>query len=127
MVRFENLFKLLGRLFISAVFIWSAIVEIINPSAAIHKIESAGIAYPGLAYAVVIAVLGVGSASLVIGWRARLAALALLIYLAPATYFFHFDFGSKAQIIHTLKNLGLAGGLLLVMAAGPGKFSVDKS
>jgi len=127
MVRFENLFKFLGRLFISATFIRYAIVEIVNPSAAIHKIESAGIAYPGLVYAVVVAVLCMGSASLVAGWRARLAAMVLLIYLAPATYFFHFDFGARTQITHALGKLGLAGGLLLVMAAGPGKFSVDKS
>jgi putative oxidoreductase len=39
--------------------------------------------------------------------------------------FFHADFANPDNIIHFMKNMALAGGLLQIVAFGAGPFSVD--
>jgi len=54
----------------------------------------------------------------------------LLVFLVLATYFFH-NFWKltgkeqQEQMIEFLKNLGLMGAMLLVIANGPGPLSLD--
>lgn len=127
MSKFENILKLIGRLAIAAIFIWAAWGKVLNPSSTINHIQSAGIPAAGLVYALTVALEALGGALIVIGWRARLAAFALFLFLIPATYLFHFDLGNRLQMSMALKNIGLMGGLLYIMAAGPGKFSIGKS
>ncbi|VAX23494.1 hypothetical protein MNBD_NITROSPINAE03-223 [hydrothermal vent metagenome] len=127
MSKLENIFKLVGRLAISAIFVWAAVGKIMNPSGAMSHIQSAGIPVPaGLAYAVAVAVEAICGTLLIIGWRTRLAAFALFLFLIPATYFFHFDPSSRIQTIMALKNIAIAGGLFFIMAVGPGRLSLDK-
>ena len=68
---------------------------------------------------------------LVVGWKARWAAFLLAAFTAIVTLFFHNFWAvpeaqKMMQQIQFLKNLALIGGLLLVMAFGPGRLSVDK-
>jgi putative oxidoreductase len=77
-------------------------------------------------------VLELGGGLLVaLGYRARLGAFALAVFVVPTTLIFH-DFWTltgpdyQLQMIMFLKNLSMLGGLLLVMAFGPGRFSVDE-
>ncbi len=73
----------------------------------------------------------VGGLMLLFGFRARLGALLLIIFLIPATLIFH-DFWSfpadkqMAEITHFLKNLGILGGLAAIVHFGAGAFAVDK-
>jgi len=74
----------------------------------------------------------VGALLLVAGWRARWAAWALILFVAVATFaahrFWEFDASQyRNQMNHFLKNLALIGGLLFVVAFGPGRMAVDKS
>lgn len=52
------------------------------------------------------------------------------MFLVPVTLVFH-DFWAaqgaevQAQMIQFLKNVAMGGGLLAIVAAGPGAFSVD--
>lgn len=122
----DNIFKLVGRLAISAIFLMSVSGKVMNPSGTIGKIQSAGMPFPGLMYAMAVAVLAVCGVMLVIGWKTRYAAIGLIVFLALATYYFHHNISDRLQMIMALKNLGLAGGLFYVMASGPGRFSLDK-
>jgi putative oxidoreductase len=59
---------------------------------------------------------------IVTGWQARWAAIVLLIWLVPATWLFHAPWSAPAdqvanQIFHCLKNIAIAGGLLLVVGS----------
>src|SRR5262249_44219237 len=77
-----------------------------------------------------IAFLVIGSVFVVFGIKTRFGALLLLIFLAAVTPLFHnfWDLEGPeqhAQLINFLKNVGLAGGVLMVIAHGPGLFSLD--
>ncbi len=65
-----------------------------------------------------------------IGYKTRLGALLLAVFLAPASLIFHayWDYeGQEAatQQIMFMKNLAIIGGLCMVMAFGAGRISVD--
>ena len=71
-----------------------------------------------------------GGLSLLLGCRARFAALLLFLYLIPTTFIFH-NFWAQAgyehmnQMHHFLKNLAIMRGLALMVGLGPGPRSID--
>lgn len=72
-----------------------------------------------------------GGLALVLGWRARIAALVLFLWMIPVTLIFHNFWAVPAdqammQQINFLKNLAIMGGMLFIMANGPGPLSVDR-
>ena len=72
-----------------------------------------------------------GSILLVIGYKARWAALALAIFTLTAAIFFHNYWAVEAaekmgQQINFWKNISMTGCMLMVFAHGPGRYSVDK-
>jgi len=72
----------------------------------------------------------VGGIGVVLGFKARWAAVALLVFLIPVTLVFHnFWFApaneQQIQLVNFLKNLSIAGGALIVFAKGAGAFSID--
>ena len=71
-----------------------------------------------------------GSLSVILGYKARIGASLLLVFLVLATYYFH-DFWTASdpqvkqeQMIQFLKNLGLMGAMLLIIANGTGPMSL---
>ena len=83
-----------------------------------------------LAAAIAIAVeLGLGLA-LLFGWKARWAALGLAIFVAIITPIFHNFWAAPVaqQMMQQqafYKNMAVLGGLLILVAFGPGGWSVD--
>ena len=68
---------------------------------------------------------------LLVGFKARWAALALALFTLAAAFFFHNFWAMPVdqQMMQKLmfgKNLGIAGGLLAFAAFGPGGFSLKK-
>jgi len=117
---------LIGRLLLAAIFLLSGISKVFAPGPTQAYIESAGLPAPLLAYIVALVVEIGGGILLVIGYQARLAALALALFCVVAAFGFHHNFADQNQMIHFLKNLAIAGGLLQVFAFGPGGFSLDR-
>jgi putative oxidoreductase len=71
-------------------------------------------------------------AMLLVGWKARWAAVALALFTIPATFIFHAYWGVPAdqvmnQQIHFVKNFAIVGGLLAVIAHGSGRFGLDRA
>ena len=60
------------------------------------------------------ALMAVGLALVISGWKARLGAVLLLLFLVPTTLLFHDDVADKTERIQLIKNLAIMGGLLLV-------------
>jgi len=120
-----NLAPLIGRLLLAAIFVLSGVNKLFAPGQTQAYIAAAGLPAPFLAYIVALVVEIGGGALLVIGYQARYAALALALFSVVAAFGFHNNFADQNQMIHFLKNLALAGGLLQVFAFGAGGFSLD--
>jgi putative oxidoreductase len=68
-----------------------------------------------------------GGLSILLGYKVRVGAKLLILFLIPATLLFHLNFADQMQQIQFLKNLGLMGGLLLLIQTGAGYWSLDRS
>ncbi|NEO07193.1 MAG: DoxX family protein [Moorea sp. SIO1F2] len=114
---------LLGRICLCAIFIKSGIDKLFNPTYTQQLMESKGV--PGILIIPTIIILLGGGLSVLLGYKARWGALALIGFLIPTTLIFHTDFSNQMQEIQFLKNLGLIGGLLMVATFGSGPVSFD--
>ncbi len=78
--------------------------------------ESVSIPLAGLAVWLVILVKVVAGGALMLGYRSGLAASALILFTFGATYFGYWNLQDPGLF----KNLALIGGLIYVLAYGPG-------
>lgn len=85
--------------------------------------EAMGI--PGMLLPLVIALEVGGGLALIAGFLTRWAALALAGFTVVSAALFHADFGDQMQTIMFMKNLAMAGGLLLLYVHGAGSYSLD--
>ena len=129
-----SLLNLLGRISLSLIFLMSALgnkIPKFNDVAG--YMASEGVPAPKILLAGAIAFLIAGSLSIITGFKARLGATLLLVFLALATYYFH-DFWTvedaqkkQGEMIQFMKNLALMGAMLIVIARGAGPLSIDAS
>jgi len=123
----------LGRMMLCAIFLMSAVGnKIPNFEQVAGYMAKAGVPQPKVMLAGAIAFLIVGSLSIIVGLRARFGALLLLVFLVLATYYFHnfwaYEEGSPEHqqlMIQFMKNLGLMGAMVLIIANGTGPCSLD--
>ncbi len=119
----EKYIPLLARIFLSAIFIKSGIEKILDPANTQDYMTTKGIPLAGVLLIPTIIVLVGGGLSVLLGYKARWGALLLIGFLIPATLIFHTDFPN--QEVNFMKNIGLMGGLLMVVAFGAGELSLD--
>ena len=63
---------------------------------------------------------------IILGYNARLSAGLLAVFCVTTAFIFHYDFADQMQTIAFLKNIGLAGGFLFIVANGTKEWSIDK-
>src|SRR6201990_3016784 len=114
-----------GRLLIGLPFAMSGFGKLVTYGATSAYIASAGLPVPPLAYAIAVLVELGGGLLLVAGYQARAVALALAVFSVAAAVSFHSNFADQNQMIHFLKNVMMAGGLLQIAAFGAGAISLD--
>jgi putative oxidoreductase len=118
---------LLGRVMIGAPFIMSGLGKLMAHDATVAYIGSVGLPLPQLAWVIALLVEIGGGALLVGGFRARLVALVMALFALATAISFHRNFADQNQMIHFLKNVMLAGGLLQIVYFGAGPLSIDAS
>lgn len=116
--------ELAGRIGLAAVFLLSGISKISGYAGTAGYMEANGV--PGMLLPLVIVLEIGGAVGLILGWKTRWLALALAVFSVFAALLFHFDFGNGTQKILFMKNMAIAGGLLILCHAGPGRFSIDR-
>ena len=119
-----NLIDLIGRFFISALFLLSAYNKIFSMDGTMSWMEGFGI--PGVLLYPTIFLEIILPLSIIIGYRARLSAGLLAIFCIVTAFIFHFDFADQMQTIAFLKNIGLAGGFLFIVANGTKNWAVNR-
>ena len=120
----SNVLDLIGRILISALFLISAYNKIFNLDGSMGWMESFGVPgfliFPAIAIEIILPVL------VILGYQARIAAGILAIFCLATAFIFHSDFSDQTQFISFLKNIGLAGGFLFIVANGTKDWAVDR-
>lgn len=122
---FQSVVSVLGRVLLSHIFIISGIGKAADPQGTIGYIQSVGAPLPEVAYAIALFVELVLGVALLVGFKARWAAAGIALFTIATAFLFHFNLADQMQQIMFLKNLTITGGLLLVVAFGPGAYSLD--
>jgi putative oxidoreductase len=114
-----------GRLLIGLPFAMSGLGKLAAIGPTTELIRAAGLPLPPAALAVAVIIELGGGLSLVAGFRVRIAATALALFSFATAMSFHTNFADQNQMIHFLKNVMIAGGLLQIVAFGAGALSID--
>ncbi len=123
---------LVGRIFLGLIFIVAGVGKLTGFEGTVGYMQAYNVPMAQiLAVATVIIELG-GGVMLIIGWNARIAAAVLFLFVLIVSPIFHGFWAVPAeqqqlQMIMFLKNLGIMGGMLYVMAYGPGPMAAEKS
>jgi putative oxidoreductase len=115
-----------GRVALALIFILSGVGKLAAPEATLGYINAAGLPFPELAFVGATALELVGGVALVLGLRTRVVAVVLAGFSLVAAIAFHAQFADQNQMVHFLKNVAIAGGLLQVAAFGSGAISFDR-
>jgi len=127
----EKFGPVVGRILLALIFLLSGFGKITGFAGTAGYMASKGLPMVDVLLVITI-VIELGAAlMLVLGWKARLGAAALFLWMIPVTFIFHNFWAAPAdqaqiQMIMFMKNLAIMGGMLLVMANGPGPFSLCK-
>jgi putative oxidoreductase len=121
----NSVLPLVGRILLAAIFIISGLGKIAAPEATQGYIASVGLPAPLLGYLAAIVIELGGGVLLLAGYRTRVAAAGLAVFSVVSALLFHNALGDQNQLIHFLKNLAMAGGLIQVVAFGAGAYSID--
>ncbi|MBU4683034.1 DoxX family protein [Cedecea davisae] len=125
MDRYATNFATIGRIVIAAIFIVSGLGKIAAPEATQGYIASVGLPFPLLGYIIALAAEVGGGVLLLVGYRTRLIAALLAVFTVATAVFFHHNFADQNTLLHFLKNLMIASGLLQISALGATSLSFD--
>ena len=119
-----KILDLIGRIFISGIFLLSGFNKIGNYDGTVGWMESFGL--PGflLIPAIILEILA--PILIIIGYQTKIAAGALSLFCIATAVIFHNDFSDQIQLIAFMKNIALAGGFLFLVVNGAKGYSLDK-
>ena len=119
-----NVLDLVGRIFISSIFLLSGINKIQNYEGSHSWVESLGVPGVLLIPAIVLEVLA--PILIIVGYQVKISAAFLSLFCIATAVIFHTDFSNQMQFVSFFKNIGLGGGFLFLVINGAKDFSLDK-
>ncbi len=116
--------ELLGRIFLSFLFLFEGIKKLFFFQEETQMyMEEYGIPeilfFPSTLLEIILPIF------IIIGFKTRLCASILVLFTISVTLIFHMDFNNQMQLITFLKNISIAGGLLIIVASENRYFSID--
>lgn len=114
---------LAGRSLLVLLFLASGVDKFLHVEVTHALMESHGV--PPGTLPLVIALDLLGSLAILLGWKTRIAAFLLAGFTLLAGVVFHGDVSDQINLIMLMKNISIAGGLLLLTARGAGRYSID--
>lgn len=128
----KDVAALVGRVLLALLFVWAGYGKITDYAGTADFMASAGVPMIGVLLPLSLVVELGGALALIIGWKTRWAALALVAFSVVATLTFHNFWAMKPEAVMMnallfYKNVAVIGGLLMVWAFGPGRLSVDRA
>ena len=128
----SHVFDLLGRLLMSAIFIFEAIDSIMYADQTKMTMATYGIHWKqDLLLYLSIAMLTIGALMLLTGYRVKFGVWLLLLYWLPVTFIVYSFWNDPVEVqrlhaIFFMRNMAIAGGLLVIAAHGAGKYSIRR-
>ncbi len=115
---------------VALIFIMSGVGKLFGFTQTAGMMESVGFPLPSFFLVGAILLEIIGGVLLLVGYKARWASLALIVFLIPATLIFHATnlanpAEGQMQMINVLKNLAILGALIKFVADGAGAYSLD--
>ena len=118
-----HIVELIGRIFLSVLFLINGISKIFNYEGTIEYMENFGVPgvliYPAIIIEILFPIL------LIIGYKTRFSAIVLASFTILLAVIFHTDFSNQMQLTAFLKNFAIAGAFLIIFVYGPNKCSID--
>jgi putative oxidoreductase len=126
----KSFFVLSGRILLSLIFVMSGFSKISGWENTLGYMASKGMPMTQFFLFMAIVIEIAGGLSLLMGYKTRVGASLLIVFLIPATLIFHnfwtlTGMEQQMQMIMFMKNLAIIGGLLVVAGFGPGQISLD--
>jgi putative oxidoreductase len=125
----------ISRLLLAGIFILSGFTKITNFAGMSSGFLGAKLGWPAPALWLTLAILFElpGGLGLLLGFRTRLASLALIVFTLAATIFVHGallssatePMAKQAEMVNILKNIAIIGGLLKYYLDGAGRYALD--
>ena len=121
---------LVARILLAAIFLISGIAKVTDSAGTMAHMTAHGVPAADILVWVAGFAEIAGGLSIALGLLARIGALGLIVFLIPTSILFH-DFWNLtgqeqiAQMANFMKNVAIAGGLALIVAYGPGRYSLD--
>lgn len=122
-MKVSDYFNVVSRFLIVYLFIWAGIGKIEGYQATAGYMSSMHVS-PALLPLVILLELG-GGIAVVFGFLTRFTAISMAIFSIVAAVIFHIDFSNDMQKLMFIKDVSIAGGLLLLASQGAGKISID--
>ncbi|KUO55936.1 MAG: LysR family transcriptional regulator [Sphingomonadales bacterium BRH_c3] len=122
----QDWMALVARIFLAALFIIAGLGKLADPAGTIGYIASVGLPLPSVAYGGAAALEVLGGLAVLVGFKTRLAALAIAGFSLVSAGIFHNQLSDQIQFVMFMKNVAIAGGFLLLAAFGPGRYSFDR-
>jgi putative oxidoreductase len=110
----SNTELLVGRVLLGALFLFAGVAKILTPSLYIAHMAEHHI--PAMLLWAVIALELAGGLAILFGWRTSLTALAMAGFCVLTAMIFHLDLADKVERTQFIKDLAIAGGLLILAA-----------
>lgn len=132
MTETRDMAALIGRVLLVFMFVYSGFNKISGFEGTEAAIAGKNVPLPAIATTIAIVIECIGGAMIAFGWKARWAAIAVAAFTLVATILFHNFWAMtdpaaiKTNQLMFLKNIAVIGGLLLVFAFGPGRYSLDR-
>ena len=123
MTQFQAPLVLTGRILLAIMFVLGGYQKIGGFTGTQQYMEAFGV--PGILLPLVILLELGGGLLIVVGFMTRWVSLAIAGFTLVAAAIFHNNFSDQMQVIMFLKNLGIAGGFLILAAHGAGAWSLD--
>ena len=122
--KMTKILDLIGRIFISGIFLLSAYNKIGNYEGTLGWMGSFGL--PGFLLAPAIFLEIIAPIFIILGYQTKIAAGALGLFCVATAIIFHNDFSDQMQLIAFMKNIALAGGFLFLVVNGAKGYCLDK-
>ena len=102
-----------GRVLLASVFLVSGLNKLTGFTGVQDYMESVGV--PGTILPFIVVLELAGSLMLIVNWKTPWAAAALAVFSLATAFIFHSSFDNQMQQFMFMKNMAIAGGLILLI------------